>query len=220
MALPDNRNPTSRELSLEDNVLKTNGALVSIQAPPGWSASITSKKTQPGLPPETFFILSKSENSKTSIGIYFSGIIYDEVDGRLRKEQLFDTDLNMKAGSTEASRPVGGEGALAGISQICHALLAAGDHAVQFDEKHCRAVKSTQFNGMKSVIFEFENNRTGTKTFEYCIDILGNGQVVYSLYYRAAIDDFSEDIDTAIKTFQSSVWRKDFDPMLPLDAVD
>jgi hypothetical protein len=115
---------------------------------------------------------------------------------------------------------MGGEGALANISHMRNLLLAAGDHAVQSDEKYCRAIKSTEFNGMKSVIFEFENESTGTKTFEYCIDVLGNGQVVYALYYRAPIGSFADEIDTALNTFESSVWRKDFDPFVALEATN
>lgn len=102
---------------------------------------------------------------------------------------------------------------------MAYLLVAAGTHAVQSDEKYCRAIKSTEFNGLKSVIYEFDNESLGTKAVEYCLDVLGNGRVVYSLYYRAAINSFSEEMDAALNAFQSSQWRKDFDPAIPLDVV-
>ena len=220
MALLDNSSSVAKDLSLSDGVLRTNGALVSIQAPSGWTASMSAKATQPGLPPETFFILGKGAGTKISIGIYFSGMIYEEVDGRIRKEKLFDPEIELMAGSADASSLIGGEGLLANVSQLRNYLLTAGQHAVQSNEKYCRGIKSSVLSGLKSVIFEFQNEDTGARTIEYCIDVLGNGQVVYSLYYRAPIGSFGDEKDTAVKTFNSSVWRKDFDPFVALEAIN
>lgn len=220
MALLNDSSRTSKELSLKNGVLKTNGALVSIKVPDGWTGSKSSKTIQPTLPPETYFILRKAPDSKTSIGVFFSGIVLDDVEAGMRKSKIFDNELRLKAGSPEATRFMAQEGALSKVTELRNAIMSAAPHAVQSDEKYCLAVMSTDFNGLKSIIFEFQNEATGTKSIEYCIDVLGNGQVIYILYYRAAIDVFADDMDAVLNSFRSSVWRKDFDPTVPLDAVE
>ncbi len=220
MALLNNSNRITKELSLHDGVLKTNGALVSMQISAGWAASMSAKSIHPGLPSETFITFKKDPSSKTSFGIFFSGQILEEFDGQLRKEELFDRAVNLKAGSAEATRLVETEGALANVTHLRNALLSAGRHAVQSEEKDCLAVKTSDFNGLKAAIFEFQNERTGTKAVEYCLDVLGNGTVVYSLYYRAPIETFADEMDAAISAFRSTIWRQDFDPMKNLEPVD
>ncbi len=219
MALLNDSSRTSKELSLENGVLKTNGALVSIKAPAGWTATKSSKTIQPAMLPETYFLFRKSPDSKTSIGVYFSGMVLDDVEASVRKRKIFDNELRLKAGSPEATRFIAEEGALSKITELRNIIMSAAPHAVQSEEKYCLAVKSTDFNGLKSIIFEFQNETTGYKSIEYCLDVLGNGQVVYILYYRAAIDSFADDMDTAINSFRSSVWRSDFDPNIALDVV-
>jgi hypothetical protein len=220
MALLDNKNPTTKQVALKNGVLQTNGALVSIDFPSGWSASQSSKSNGPGFPPETIFVLKNGEVPGVSIGLYFSGIVDKEIDGQIRKKDLFDKSINLKAGTPEARQLVGRGGANAKETQMQDLLFAAGRHIVDSDEKYCRAIKSTDFNGLKSVIFEFENDNAHAKTVEYCIDVLGTGRVIYILYYRAPIETFAENMDTAVSTFRSTVWRKDFDPMIPLDVVE
>ncbi|PZM86188.1 MAG: hypothetical protein DKT66_01985 [Candidatus Melainabacteria bacterium] len=219
MALLGNREPTSKDLQLSDGVLRTTGALVSMKVPDGWSASM-STASNPGFPPETLIDLNDSDGLGLSIGLYFSGLIDDEIDGEIRKENLFEREIMMKAGTPEATQLIGGEGALANDTKMLFYILSAGRHAVQSDEKYCRAIKSTDFNGLRSVMYEFENESDSTRTIEYCIDVLGNGRVVYILYYHAPIETFMQNMDTAVSAFQSSVWRKDFDPMIPLDVVE
>lgn len=220
MALLDNRDLASRELALKDGVLKTDGALVSMSVPNGWSAKMLTSGNPPGMPPETLIILKKSDGLKISIGVYFSGVVYEEIDGRIRKESLFDQQISMKAGTPEATSLIGGEGALASETKMQVLLLQAGRHGVQSDEAYCRAIKTTEFNGLKCVIYEFQNESTGTRAIEYCIDVLGNGCIVYALYYRAPIETFAENMDTAVEVFKSSVWRKDFDPYKAIEIVD
>lgn len=218
MALLDNKNPTTKQVALKDGVLKTTGALVSMKVPDGWSA-LMSTASNPGFPPETWIVLVNSEENDVEIGLYFFGLTYEEIDGQFRREELFDKHVNMKAGTNEAKELVGGEGALSDETKMQDLILAAGRHAFENDEDDCRAIKTTHFNGLSSVIYEFENLSAKTRAIEYCIDVLGNGRVVYSLYYSAPIDAFAKNMDTAINAFQSSVWRKDFDPMVPLDVI-
>lgn len=219
MALLDNKLPTTSQLTLKNGLLKTNGALVSMSVPTGWSAHKSALTLVPGFPPETIFVLKNGEVQGVSIGLYFSGIVDEEIDGQIRKKDLFDKSINLKAGTPEARQLVVRGGAHAKETQMQDLLFAAGRHIVDSDEKYCRAIKSTDFNGLKSVIFEFENDNAHAKTVEYCIDVLGTGRVVYILYYRAPIETFAKNMDTAVSTFQSTVWRKDFDPMIPLDVV-
>lgn len=40
MALLDNSHPQSKDIELKDGVLRTNGALVSMKVPDGWSAKM------------------------------------------------------------------------------------------------------------------------------------------------------------------------------------
>ncbi|MCA9803720.1 MAG: hypothetical protein KC777_17235 [Cyanobacteria bacterium HKST-UBA02] len=218
MALLGNARPHSKAISLDDGVLRTNGGLVSMKAPPGWTASMTIRKIYPGAPQETFFFLSKGGGSKTSIGLFFSGIYFDEVDGRLQKEELFDSDIDLVAGSAEATKLIGGDGMLAEVSWMGKYLLSV-DHAVQSYEKYCRAIKSTTFKGLKSVIFEFENVDLGRKTIEYCIDVLGNGRILYSLFYTSSREFYAENLDTAVSALETSVWTTEFDPSLELNVV-
>lgn len=218
MALLGNREPTSKDLQLSDGVLRTTGALVSMKVPDGWSASM-STASNPGFPPETWIVLLNGEENDVEIGLYFFGLTYEEIDGQFRREKLFDKNVSMKAGTSEANELVGGEGALADETKMQDLILAAGRHAFENDEDDCRAIKTTDFNGLSSVIYEFENLSAKTRAIEYCIDVLGNGRVVYSLYYTAPIDVFAKNMDTAINAFQSSEWRKDFDPAIPLDVV-
>lgn len=58
------------------------------------------------------------------------------------------------------------------------------------------------------------------ESIEYCIDVQGDGRVVYFLYYLAPIDAFDAGVDDAVSTFQTSVWRTDFDPMTRLEAIE
>ena len=219
MALLDNSYPRIRkELSLPGGILKTNAALVSMQGPSEWPVSMSTKQIHPDYPPETFLIFNKGDDTKASIGVYFSGVVLDEGDARWRKKEIFDTEINLQAGTPEATRRMAETGMRAQETQLGNILLTIGDHAVMSKEKYCRAIKSSDFNGLKSVICEFENEDTGTRTIEYCIDVLGTGQVIYSLYYRSAIDSFSAEMDTAVAAFKSTVWRKDFDPMKPIEV--
>lgn len=220
MALLDNRQQASKDLELKDGVLRTNGALISMKVPEGWSGIMTSASNSPYFPPETLFLLVKGEGLKVSIGLYFSGVIDEEFEGNLRQEELFDRQINMKAGSPEATQLIGGEGALANETKMQDLILSVGRHPVESKEKYCRAIATTEFKGLKSAIFEFQDDNTGTKAIEYCIDVRGNGQVVYILYYRAPIETFDANMDTAVSAFQSSVWTKDFDPSIPLDVVE
>lgn len=219
MALLDNREPVSKELTLTDGVLRTNGALVSMRVPEGWSAKLMASKNVPGLPPETLIMLIQGEGLKTSIGLYFSGMIDEEFEGKVRTDELFDQEIDLKAGTPEANKLIGGTGVMANETHLRYYIVAAGKHAVQSDEKYCRGIRSTEFNGLKSVIYEFQNDSTGTRTVEYCLDVLGNGQIIYFLYYRAPIETFSKSMDIAVDAFKTSKWRKDFDPAVPLDVV-
>lgn len=220
MALLDSRNLTSKELVPKNGLLKTNGALTKMNVPDGWSAKMITSANPPGLPPETVILLKKEDGLKVSIGLYFSGMTYEVEDGLIRKSKLFDEQISIKAGTPEACKLIGGEGAHANKTQTQLYLLRAGRHGVESDEKYCRAIQTTDFHGLQSVIYEFENDSRKTKTVEYCIDVLGNGRVVYSLYYSAPIDAFAQNMDTAINAFQSSEWRKDFDSAIPLDVID
>ncbi len=220
MALLDNKNPTTKQVALKNGVLQTNGALVSMDVPSGWSASQSSNKIVPSFPPETLIDLKDADGLDFSIGIYFSGIVDDEIDGEIRKENLFDREITMTAGTPEATQLIGGEGELANDTKMLFYILSAGRHAVQSEEKYCRAIKSTDFNGLRSVMYEFENDSDSSRTIEYCIDVLGNGRVVYILYYHAAIEKFKQFMDIAVSAFQSSVWRQDFDPFVPLEVVE
>lgn len=221
MALLNNKNWTSEALSLKDGVLKTNGALVSMQAPANWTAGKTSKTTQPGLPDQTILFCKKDkEGSNTSLGIFFSGMPADDDDGRLRRKEVFDRQINMPKGSAEAKKFQAEEGALRNTTQLGYLLISTAPHAVQTQEADCLSFKTTEFKGMRAAIIECENEKYNFKSIEICIDVSGNGQVLYSLYYKSSIADFAEDFALAQEAFQSTIWRTDFDPTVNLDVVD
>lgn len=219
MALRSSNNEESKKLMLENDNLKTNGALVSIQPPSGWYVSTTSKLVHPDLPKETFFLFKDAAESKSVIGVYFSGIVLDDANAFARKEHIFSEPLSLKSGTEEAKKPVSETGPRRRITQLGHVIMRAVPHPVLSDEKYCLAAISTEFKDMKCVMFEFLNEDLGTKTVEYCIDVLGDGRVVYFLYYLAPINAFAEGIDHAVNTFKTSVWRTDFDPMVSLDVI-
>lgn len=219
MALLGNSRGTSKPITLNDGLLKTNGALVSIKVPSDWTASIYSKAIHPDLPKETSITLAKPD-TEVSIGIFFSGIVHDASDGRIRKRIVFDKDISMRASDNEAKQPAATEGALSRISRLQHVLLTAAPHPVMSNEKFCLGVNSTEFSGFKAVMFEFENPDLDSKTIEYCLDVFGDGKVVYMLYYLAPIDIFAKHVDMAVEIFKTSVWRTDFDPMVTLDVVE
>lgn len=220
MALLSSNNKESKKLMLENGILKTNGALVSIQPPTGLYASTTSKPVHPDLPKETFFLFKDAAESKSVIGVYFSGVVLDDANAFARKEHIFSEPLNLKSGTEEAKKPVSETGPRRRVTQLGHVIMRAAPHPVLSDEKYCLAAVSTDFKEMKCIMFEFLNEDFGTKTIEYCIDVLGDGRVVYFLYYIAPIDSFTAGIDDAVHTFQTSVWRKDFDPMAKLEAIE
>lgn len=138
----------------------------------------------------------------------------------MRKQDLFDKDFSMRASDIEAQSPSPISGPMSRISNLQDLILEAAPHPVQSTEKYCLGVKSTEFSGFKAVMFEFENPDQNSKTIEYCLDVFGDGKVVYIIYYRAPIDVFAEHVDTAVEIFKTSVWRTDFDPTVNLDVVN
>lgn len=220
MALLSSNNKESKKLMLENGILKTNGALVSIRPPDGWYASMTSTFVHPELPRETYFLFKESPDSKKVTGVYFAGEVLDDSDARFRQEHIFSQPLSFKAGSAEAKKFVAETGPLRTVTHLGHVIMQASPHPVPSDERYCLAAISTEFKELKCVMFEFLNEDLGTKTIEYCIDALGNARVLYFLYYRAPIDSFDAGVDDAVSTFQTSVWRTDFDPMTRLEAIE
>ena len=89
MALLDNSQPDTNNLVLKNGVLRTNGALVSMQVTNNWIANVSTKSVHPTLPLQTRFFFKESEESKSGIGLFFSGIVHEDFDGNvLRKEPI------------------------------------------------------------------------------------------------------------------------------------
>ncbi|HNB20866.1 MAG TPA: hypothetical protein PKZ32_00515 [Candidatus Melainabacteria bacterium] len=219
MALLDNSQGTTRELVLKDGVLRTDGAVASITAPRDWTASMWSKSVHPQMPRQISITLSKPD-SKVAVGIFFSGEVLEEYEARQRQQNLFDHDVSMRASSSQAKQPMAESGIRSKTSKLQDLIFLAAPHPVPSSEKYCLGLQSTEFNGMKSVMFEFENADLGSKTIEYCIDVNGDGRVIYILYFTAPKDSFPEHMDTAVEIFKSTVWRKDFDPLKTIEIVD
>lgn len=221
MALLGNSNNwTSKALTLKDGVLRTNGALVSMNVPDNWTVIKGSKWNQPGIPEQTLLVCKKNkEGSKTSLGVFCSGMPPDEDDGRILRREIFDKQINMTKGSAEATKFQANEGALRNTTQLGYLLISTAPHAVHTEEKGCLSFRTVEFKGMKAAIIESELKNLNLKSIEYCIDVSGTGQVLYSLYYKSSIADFAEDLALAQATFESTIWRTDFDPAINLDAV-
>lgn len=211
MALLNNSNQESRVLQLDKGVLKTNAAVASVQAPIGWTVRMFSKLKHPALPKETFFLFEKEDAPGALIGIYFSGLVLEEENARVRRKTLFDTKWNLRAGTKEADEVDETLPALTPTSKLEHIETVSGPHAVRSDNRKCVGVKSTELKGLAALMFEFQNTSTSARTIEYCVDVRGTGEALYCFYYSAPKDLFDELMNTAIQTFNSIVWRKDFD---------
>lgn len=170
------------------------------------------------MPLKTSITLS-DPNSKVSVGIYFSGEILKGHEGLQRKKHLFDKDVTMRASSSEAKEPAAESGMLSRISTMDDVIMEAAPHAVQSDEGFCLGIRSTNFKGFKTVIFEFENSDIGRRTIEYCMDVFGNGEMIHILFYSAPIESFAENMDAAVDIFNTTVWRTDFDPYKNIEVT-
>ncbi len=221
MALVGNINWKSKALTLKDGVLRTNGALVSMNVPDTWTAAKSSKRFQPGIPEQTLLSCKKNKDgSKTSIGVFWSAFPLDEFDGRVLRKEVFEKQIHMTKGSPEATKLQSENGAFSNTTQLNYLLISTGPHAVPTEEASCLSFKTAEFKGMKVAIIECESEKLNLKSIEYCVDVSGNGQVLYLLYYKASVADFAEDFTFAQAAFESTIWRTDFDPTVDLDAID
>lgn len=220
MALLDNSQTGVQDLVLKNGLLKTNGALVSMQVPPNWIARVATKVSQPGWPDQTRFFFKEGEESKSGIGLFFSGIVHEDFDGNVKRKKIFEQQLDLQKGSREALEKQATEGHLRNITRLGYALLSTSPHAITSEEEDCLLFRTTEFAGMKAAMIGVESQRYAGKSIEYCIDVLGNGTVIYSLYCYAPPESFSELLPIAQEVFQSTKWRSDFDPTVNLAAVD
>jgi hypothetical protein len=152
--------------------------------------------------------------------VFNSGFPPDEGDGRRLRKEVFEKEINMTKGSAAATKFQAADGALSNTTQLGYLLLSTAPHGVHTEEASCISFKTAEFKGMKAAIIECELEKLDLKSIEYCIDVSGNGQVLYSLYYKASIADFAEDLALAQAAFESTVWRTDFDPTVNLEAID
>lgn len=220
MAIIGNSQPTVVDVSIKDGLLKTNGALVSMQVPAAWIAKKSTKVVNPQLPSQTRFFFKENADANCRMGLFFSGIVNEETDGRLLREDIFAKDWHCAAGTPEARMAHEVEGPFSNESRLTHAYARTGPHAVIGSSEDCLSICATEFKGMRTIIIESNDTLNNTRDIAYYIDVLNNGTVIYALYAAIPTEEYALKIDAIKQLFETSVWRTDFDPMVNLDLVE
>lgn len=215
MALVGNSRPHTVPVELKDQLLKTNGALVSMKGPPQWTCSQT-----------TYFVGGvcstnyrfRHPEGGAIVGIYFGGIYDDEFDGNYRRKNVFDQSIDIKAGTPEADGMCAETGALRTVSRLQAALWDSASNARGPSREDCLSFRTGKFKDFPAVIIESQGKTW--KALDYRIDTLGDARLIYELYYSAATEKYETHLQIALDIFDSTIWRTDFDPESRLSLID
>jgi len=180
-------------------LFKTNGALERMHVFGAWRPVFIvndSSRMNSVWGTETSFLLPHSENDDVFMGVYFSGDCGDESLGNLRRKEIYDQSLQLKGDGVRLRR----------------ALVLAGRQLIAHSQIHCNRFSTSDLNGKRVVTVEQEWLSTKQTAYQVFVDTLGDGRVIYNLMYVAPKNAYSKFIEQAKASFETSMWRSDFDP--------
>lgn len=149
---------------------------------------------------ETSFLLPHAESDSVFMGVYFSGDCADESLGRLRRSEVYGKAINVAGDNNDLRR----------------LLLIAGRQMIGHSETRFSSFSTTDFNGKRAVITEQEWLATHQSSYQILVDTLGDGRIIYDLIFVAPNHLYSKFVEHAKASFETSLWRNQFDPRDPL----
>lgn len=153
---------------------------------------------------ETSFLLPHAEHDDVFMGVYFSGDCADQNLGGLRKKEVYDASLRMSGDSKELRR----------------ALVLAGRQLIAHSEMFCNSFTTGDFNGRRAVTVETEWLATKQTAYQIFVDTIGDGRVIYTLMFVAPKSVYSKFVEHARASFETSLWRSNFDPGAALKLIE
>lgn len=149
---------------------------------------------------ETSFLLPHEELADVFMGVYFSGDCGDESLGRLRRSEIYDRTLQLRGDGKELRR----------------AIVLAGRQLISHSSVNCRSFTTEDFNGRRAAKIEQEWLSTKQTSYQILVDAMGDGRIIYNLLYVAPTSVYAKFKEQAKASFETSLWRTDFDPREPL----
>lgn len=188
-------------------LFKTNGALERMHVFGGWRPAFIvndSRRMNSVWCNETSFFLPHSEHDDVFMGVYFSGDCSDENLGNLRRGEIYDKTLKLCGDGSELRR----------------ALVLAGRQLIAHSEMRCKSFATADFNGKRAVIVEQDWLSTKQTSYQVLVDTLGDGRVIYNLMFVAPKMVYAKFVEHARASFETSLWRNDFEPRAQLRLIE
>ncbi|MBA3857166.1 MAG: hypothetical protein C0507_09695 [Cyanobacteria bacterium PR.3.49] len=149
---------------------------------------------------ETSFLLPHAESEAVFMGVYFSGDCADESLGRLRLSEVYGKALNVTGDSKELRK----------------LMLIAGRQMIGHSEIRFNSFSTIDFNGKRAAVVEQEWLATRQTSYQIMVDTAGDGRIIYDLIFVAPNHLYSKFVEHAKASFETSLWRNQFDPREPL----
>jgi hypothetical protein len=187
-------------------LFKTNGALERMHVFGAWRPVFIindSRRMNSVWGTETSFLLPHLEHDDVFMGVYFSGDCGDENLGRLRRREIYDKSLNLAGDSKDVRR----------------ALALAGRQLISHSQMRCSSFSTVDFNGKRAVTIEQEWLSTKQTAFQILVDTQGDGRIIYNLMFVAPKSVYGNFVEHAKASFETSLWRNDFDPRGVLQLI-
>lgn len=153
---------------------------------------------------ETSFLLPHSESDDVFMGVYFSGDCSDQHLGSLRRKTIYEKSLRMSGSGAEVKRTI----VLAGRQMIAHSDLM------------CSQLTTTTMAGRQAVIVEQEWHSTQQQAYQIFVDAMSDGRIIYNLMFVAPKNLYGKFVEQAKASFETSLWRTQFDPREPLRLIE
>ncbi len=188
-------------------LFKTNGALERMHVFGGWRPAFVvndSRRLNSVWGTETSFLLPHCDHDDVFMGVYFSGDCSDENLGNLRRREIYDKALKLSGDGSELKRT----------------LVLAGRQLIAHSEMRCRGFTTADFNGKRAVIVEQDWLSTKQTSYQVLVDTLGDGRVIYNLMFVAPQLVYAKFVEHARASFETSLWRNDFDPRAQLRLIE
>jgi len=188
-------------------LFETNGALERMHVFGAWRPVFIvndSRRMNSVWGTETSFLLPHSEHDDVFMGVYFSGDCGDENLGKLRRNEIYNRSLQLSGDGDALTRAI----VLAGRQLIAHCHI------------QCHSFTTTDFNGRRAAVVEQDWLSTKQKAYQIFVDTMGDGRIIYTLMYVAPSSIYAKFVEQAKASFETSLWRKEFDPHEGLRLLD
>ena len=188
-------------------LFKTNGALERMHVFGAWRPVFIvndSRRMNTVWGTETSFLLPHSENQDVFMGVYFSGDCGDESLGNLRRKEIYDQTLNLSGDGKDVKR----------------ALVLSGRQLIAHSDMRCTKFATANFNGKRAVIVEQDWMSTKQAAYQVLVDTMGDGRIIYNLMFVAPQTVYSNFVEHAKASFETSLWRNEFDPRSVLRLIE